>query len=79
MAEITGVHSEGGVVVSGYLVCCYDYGSDTIANLTALVDSDTTGVDGSWSLTTLNTNKHLTVITDPNNVKQGLAFFATPG
>jgi len=78
MASISGVHSEDGVPIIGYKVTCYDYGANTIANLTALVDSQTTAADGSYTLTTLNTNQHVVRIVDPNDVKQGVVFLATP-
>lgn len=78
MPVITGTHKENGTPVQGYQVTCYDYGNRDIANLTSLVDSTTTGADGSYTLTTVNTNLHLVRIVDPNDAMQGVVFLTIP-
>jgi len=78
MATISGTHSEDSVVVAGYEVACYNYSSRTIANASAVEDTDTTDVNGEWALTTSNTGTRIVILRDPDDVKKMIVIEATP-
>jgi len=76
---ISGVIKKDHVAYQGAFVSCYLYnGAVSNVSVGAAVDTDTSGADGSFSLTTANTQTHIVKIIDPNNVKQGEVHIWTP-
>lgn len=78
MATISGTHSEDGSPVAGHEVACYDYSDRDIVNVDVAEDTDTTDVNGQYSLTTADTGTRIVIIRDPDDVKKMIVFEATP-
>lgn len=76
---ISGIAKLNGSVHEGYAVSCYLY-NGAVSNVAvgAAVDTDTSAADGTWSLTTANTNTHILKVIDPTNAKAGAVRIVTP-
>lgn len=74
---ITGIAKKDGTVWQGAIVRCYLY-NNAVANVATLADSDTTAADGSYTLTTTNTQTHLLIIIDPDDIKKAIIKVVTP-
>ena len=76
-ATLTGIVTVDGTPTAGIVVYAYDTGAGAIANV-AYESTDTTDVSGEWTITTTNTNEHIVIIVDPDEVKASVPIIMTP-